>query len=122
MLVIDINPHLSSTVFRIVVLCAISIVIIFLILWVLLTRWGLCNQQREDGLQDGVQQLLLQYSLQMRNTKLKVFFHLFTILLIRDSCPLSGLITSMVKMLQHILQTLPVIILILVTYANLRDK
>lgn len=65
-LFISINPHLSSTVFGIVILCAISIVIIFLILRVLLTRWGLCNQQREDGLQDGVQQLLLQYSLQIR--------------------------------------------------------
>ncbi len=56
-------PHLSSTVFGIVIVCAISAVIL-LILWVLLTGWRSCNQHREDGLQDGVQQLLLQHRLQ----------------------------------------------------------
>lgn len=56
-------PYLSSTVFGIVIVCAISAVIL-LILWVLLTRWRSCNQHREDGLQDGVQELLLQHRLQ----------------------------------------------------------
>lgn len=65
--VLDINEntHLGSTVLGIVILCAIFI-IVFLILWILFTRWGFCNQQGENGHQDGVQQLLLQNGLQMR--------------------------------------------------------
>lgn len=51
--------------FGIVIVCAISTVIL-LILWVLLTRRRRCSQHRENGLQDGVQQLLLQHSLQNR--------------------------------------------------------
>lgn len=58
------NTHLGSTVLGIVILCAIFIVV-FLILWILFTWWGLCDQQGENGHQDGVQQLLLQNGLQM---------------------------------------------------------
>lgn len=58
-------PHLSSTVFGVVIVCAVSAVVL-LILWVLLTGWGSCNQHRENGLQDGAQQLLLQQSLESR--------------------------------------------------------
>lgn len=64
-MLLNTNNHLSSTVLGIVIVCAVSIIIIFFILWVLLTRGGLCNQHREDGLQDGVQQLLLQNYLQI---------------------------------------------------------
>lgn len=89
--------HLSSTVFGIVILCAISIVVIFLILRVLLTGWRLCNQQREDGLQDGVQQLLLQYSLQRK----RIYFVYLRSRKIKDSCSLSGLMSMSIMLKGH---------------------
>lgn len=48
--------------FGVVIVCAISTVVL-IVLWVLLTRWGSCNEYRENGLQDGVQQLLFQHRL-----------------------------------------------------------
>lgn len=71
-MIINTNNHLSSTVFGIIIVRAISAVIL-LILWVVLTRWGSCNQHRENSLQDGVQQLLLQHHLQSIEKYLDLF-------------------------------------------------
>lgn len=39
---------------------------VLIVLWVLLARWRLGDQQRENGHEDRVQQLLLQNSLKKR--------------------------------------------------------
>lgn len=112
-LLINRNPHLSGAVFGIVVLCAVA-VIVFLVLRVLLARRGLCNQQREDGLQDGVQQLLLQYGLQIREQPKYVCFIYF---------PVDQRLSDEHKhgygaLLRHLLQTLAAIISICVTVSD----
>lgn len=48
----EIKAHLSSTVLGVIMFCVVFIIVF--ILWVLLTRRRLCDQQRENGLQNGV--------------------------------------------------------------------
>ena len=38
--------------------------VILVVFGVLLTRWGRCTEHREDGLQDGAEELVLQHRLQ----------------------------------------------------------
>lgn len=54
---------LSSQVLGTLIIVVVIIIAILVILRVLLTRGWCCTQHREYSLEDGVQQLLLDYSL-----------------------------------------------------------